>query len=78
LSTSINTAWDKSCAESEELKELDDFEYSLVKFIKNFGGIQYNLPATLKGGGKTRPWRSSINKFCSISKSYEALKPLFR
>jgi len=59
--------------ESEELKELDDCEYSLVKFIKNSGGIQYNLPATLKGGGKTS---SSINKFCSISKSYEALKPL--
>ena len=36
------------------------------------------MPATLKGGGKTRPWRSLINKFRSISISYEALKPLLR
>ena len=78
LSTSINTAWDASCAESQELKELDDCANSLVKFVKISGGIQYNLPATLKAGGKTRPWHGLINKFHSISKSYEALKPLLR
>jgi len=78
LSTSINTAWEASCAEIEELKELDDCSNSLVKFVKKSGGIQYNLPATLKSGGKTRPWRGLINKFRSISKSYEALKPLLR
>ena len=78
LSTSINTAWDSSCEESLELKELDDYANGLVKFVKKSGGIQYNLPATLKAGGKTRPWRGLINKFCSISKSYEALKPLLR
>jgi len=48
LSTSINTAWDASCVQSEELRELDDCSNSLVKFVKKFGGIQYNLPATLK------------------------------
>ena len=36
------------------------------------------LPATLKAGGKTKPWRGLFNKFRSISKSYEALKPLLR
>ena len=77
-STSINTAWDASCAESQELKELDDCANSLVKFVKKSGGIQYNLPATLKAGGKTRPWHSLINKFRSIFKSYEALKPVLR
>ena len=40
--------------------------------------IQYNLPATLKSGGKTRPWRSLINKFSSILISYEALRPILR
>ena len=78
LSTSINTVWDASCAQNEDLKELDDCANSLVKFVKKSGGIQYNLPATLKAGGKTRPWRGLINKFCSISKSYVALKPLLR
>ena len=40
--------------------------------------IQYNFPATLKSGGKTRPWRSLINKFSSIFKSFDALRPLLR
>jgi len=78
LSTSINTAWDASCAQNQELKELDDCTNSLVKFVKKSGGIQYNLPSALKAGGKTRPWRGLINRFRSISKSYEALKPLLR
>ena len=49
-----------------------------MKFVKKSGGIQYDLPASLKGGGKTRPWRSLISKFDSISKSYEALKPILK
>ena len=53
LSTAINTAWDVSCAQIEELKELDDCSNSLVKFVKKSCGIQYNLSATLKAGGKT-------------------------
>jgi len=32
----------------------------------------------LKFGGKTRPWHGLINKFHSISKRYDALKPLLR
>ena len=40
LLTSINTAWDESCAESKELKDLDDCANSLVKFEKKSGGIQ--------------------------------------
>ena len=78
LSTLISTAWDSSCEESLELRELDDYANGLVKFMKKSGGIQYNSPATLKAGGKTRPWRGLINKFRSISKSYEPLKPLLR
>ena len=78
LSTSINTAWDTSCTQCVELKELDNCVNSLVKFVKKSGGIQYNIPATLKAGGKTQPWRGLINKFCSILRSYEALKPLLR
>ena len=49
-----------------------------MKFVKKSGGIQYNLPATLKCGGKIRPWRSLINKFSSILTSYEALRPLLQ
>ena len=74
----LNTAWDTSCTQCVELKELDDCVNSLVKFVKKSGGIQYNIPATLKAGSKTRPWRGLINKFCSILRSYEALKPLLR
>ena len=53
LSTSINTTYDALCVQSEELRELDDCANSLVKFVKKSGGIQYNLPASLKAGGKT-------------------------
>ena len=35
LSTAVITAWDVSCAQNEELKELDDCANSLVKFVKN-------------------------------------------
>ena len=47
LLTAINTAWDVSCAQNEELKELDDcanrlVKNRLVKFVKKSGGIQYN------------------------------------
>ena len=35
LSTAIKTAWDVSCAQNKELKELDDCSNSLVKFVKN-------------------------------------------
>ena len=57
LSTAINTAWDVSCAQNEELKELDNcanrlVKNRLVKFVKKSGGIQYNLPDTLKAGYK--------------------------
>ena len=53
LSTSINTAWEAATRESEELAVLDTNSNNLVKFVKKSGGIQYNLPATLKSGGKT-------------------------
>jgi len=59
LSTSINTAWDSSCEESLELKELDVYANGLVKFVKKSGGIQYNLLATPKAGGKTRTLSAS-------------------
>ena len=78
LSTSINTAWEAATEECDELAALDTNSNSLVKFVKKSDGIQYNLPATLKSGGKTRPWRSLINKFSSILTSYEALRPLLR
>ena len=78
LSTSINTGWEISCDQSVELNSLNECADSLVKFVKKSGGIQYNLPATLKSGGKTRPWRSLINKFSSIFKSFDALRPLLR
>ena len=57
---------------------LDDSADRLVKFAKKSGGIQYNLPATLKSGGKTRPWRRLISKFSSILTSFDALRPLLR
>ena len=50
----------------------------LVKFVKKSGGIQYNLPATLRSGGKTQPWCSLISKFSSILTSFDALRPLLR
>lgn len=78
LSTSINTAWEKSIEECDDIACLDTSTNNLVKFAKKSGGIQYNLPASLKSGSKTRPWRGLINKFSSISKSYDALKPLLR
>ena len=53
LSTSINTAWEAATRESDELAVLDTNSNNLVKFVKKSGGIQYNLPATLKSGGKT-------------------------
>ena len=37
-----------------------------------------NLVEPRKAGGKTSPWHGLINKFCLISKSYEALKSLLR
>ena len=60
------------------LKPSSDYSNGLVKFGKKSGGIQYNLPAILKAGGKTRPRRGLINKFHCISKSHVALKPLLR
>jgi len=71
LSTAINTAWEAAIKESDELAVLDTSSNSVVKFVKKSGGIQYNLPAALKSGGKTQPWRSLISKFSSILKSYE-------
>ena len=78
LSTSINTAWEAATEECDELAVLDTSSNNLVKFVKKSGGIQYNLPATLKSGGKTRPWRSLISKFSSIITSNEALRQLLR
>jgi len=78
LSTSINTGWERSYGESPELYSLNECADCLVKFVKKSGGIQYNLPATLKSGGKTRPWRSLISKFSSILTSFDALRPLLR
>jgi len=49
----------------------------LVKFVMKSGGIQYNLPATLKSGGKTRPWCNLISKFSSILLTF-TLRPLLR
>ena len=49
-----------------------------MKFVRKSGGIQYNLPTTLKSGEKTRPWRSLINKFSSIFKSFDVLRPILR
>ena len=66
LSISINTAWEATTEESDELAVLDTNSNNLVKFVKKSGGIQYNLPTTLKSGWKTRPWRSLIHKFSSI------------
>ena len=77
LSTSINTGWEISCDQNVELNSLNECADGLVKFVKKSGGIQY-LPATLKSGGKTRPWHSLINKFSSIFKSFDALRPLLR
>ena len=54
MSSFVNINWDSSCEESLELKELDDYANGLVKFVKKSGGIQYNLPATLKD--KTLVW----------------------
>ena len=51
---------------------------NLVEFVKKSSGIQYNLPITLKNGGKTHPWCSLINKFSSIFKSFDALRPILR
>ena len=73
LSTSINTAWEAATEECDELAVLDTSSNNLVKFVKKSGGIQYNLPATLKSCGKTRPWRSLISKFSSIITSYETI-----
>ena len=66
------------CEQSDDLQCLNESTDSLVKFVKKSGGIQYNLPATLKSGGKTHPWCSLINKFSSIFKSFDALRPLLR
>ena len=41
---------------------------SLVKFVKKSGGIQYNLPATPKAGGKTQPWHGLIKNFAQFPK----------
>jgi len=60
LSTSINSVWEAAVAEYEELCSLDTNSNKLVKFVKKSGGIQYNLPATLKSGRKTQPWHSSL------------------
>ena len=78
LFTSVNTAWEAATKESDELSVLDTSSNNLVKFVKKSGSIQYNLPATLKSGQKTRPWRSLISKLSSIVTSYEALRPLLR
>jgi len=53
LSTAINTAWEAAIEESDELAVLDTSSNSVVKFVKKSSGIQYNLPAALKSGGKT-------------------------
>ena len=53
LSTSINTGWEISCEQSDDLQSLNESANNLVNFIKKSGGIQYNLPITLKSGGKT-------------------------
>ena len=78
FSTSINTGWERSCGESTELHSLNECADCLVKFVKKSGGIQYNLPATLKSGGKTQPWCSLISKFSSILTRFDALRPLLR
>jgi len=78
LSTSINTGWERSRGESTELYSLNECADCLVKFVKKSDGIQYNLPATLKSGGKTWLWRSLISKFSSILTSFDALMPLLR
>ena len=78
LLTSINTAWEKACEESNDFCLLNECADNLVKFVKKSGGLQYNLPATLKSGGKTRPWYSLISKFSSLLTSFDALRPLLR
>ena len=55
LSTSINTGWEISCEQSDDLHSLNESANNLVKFVKKSGRIQYNLPITLKSGGKTHP-----------------------
>lgn len=78
LYTTINTRWEISCELSIELKSLNECTDSLIKTVKESGGIQYNLPASLKSGQKTHPWRSLINKFSSNFKNFDALRPLLR
>ena len=78
LSTSINTGWEVSCEQSDDLHSLHESANNLVKFVKKSGGIQYNLPITFKSGGKTHPWHSLINKFSSIFKSFDALRSILR
>jgi len=68
----------RSFGESTELYSLNECADCLVKFVKKSGEIQYNLPATLKSDGKTRPWCSLISKFSSILTSFDALRPLLR
>jgi len=63
---------------STELYSLNECTDCLVKFVKKSGGVQYNLPATLKSGGKTQPWCSLISKISSILTSFDAWRPLLR
>ena len=54
LSTSINTAWEAATEESDEFAVLDTNSNNLTcEVCEKAGGIQYNLPTTLKSGGKT-------------------------
>ena len=52
-----------------ELKELDDLVNNIVRFVKKSANIQHRLPSTLKSGGKTRPWRSLVDKYQSVINS---------
>ena len=61
-----------------ESKELDDLVNNIVRFVKKSANIQHRLPSTLKSVGKTRPWRSLVDKYQSVINSREALIPILR
>ena len=73
LNTVIDTAWRKVMSFDTEIKHLNEFSHDLVRYVNQASGVQSNLPTTLKHGGETRPWRSLIGMFASISQSRDAL-----
>lgn len=76
LSTAISKAWETTKTNCQDLSTLDENVNHLIRFVKKSSNIQHQLPCTLKTGGTTRPWRSLMQKFQSVSTSYTALQPI--